>query len=45
MKAAKFYFSNLESTQSLQRFVLRFSTFMVGLAFAKILNIWEESRR
>ena len=45
MKAVTFYFKNLEPTQSLQRFVLPFLTFIVDLTFGKILNIWEESRR
>ena len=44
MKAVKFYFRNLEPTQSLQRFVLSFLTFMEDLTFEKILNIWDESR-
>ena len=45
MKALTFYFRNLEPTQSLERFVLPFLTFMVDLTFRKILNIWEESRK
>ena len=37
MKAVTFYFRNLEPTQSLQRFVLPFLTFMVDLAFGNQL--------
>ena len=44
MKAVTFYFRNLEPTQSLQRFVLPFLTFMVDVTFGKILNIWEQSK-
>ena len=44
MKPVSFYFRNLESTHSLHRSVLPFLTFMVDLAFAKILNIREESQ-
>ena len=44
MKAVTFYFRNLESTQSLHRFVLHFLLFMVDLTFGKILNIQEESQ-
>ena len=39
MKAVTFYFRNLESTQSIRRFVLPFLIFMVDLTFGKILNI------
>ena len=46
MKAEKFYFWNLEPTQSLQRFVLSslplFLPFMVDLTFGKILNIQKD---
>ena len=44
MKAVTFYFKNLEPTQSLHRFVLPFSQFIVDLPFGKILNIREESQ-
>ena len=44
MKAVTFYFRNLDPTQSFRQFVWPFLTFMVDLAFGKILNIWEESR-
>ena len=44
MKTVTFYFRNLEPTQSLQRFVLPFLTFMVDLTFGKILSIWEVSQ-
>ena len=45
MKAVTFYFRKLESSQSLHRFALSFSTFMVDLTFGKTLNIWEEPPR
>ena len=45
MKAVTFYFSNLEPTQSLHRFVLPFLTFMVDLTFGKILNVLEDSQQ
>ena len=36
-----YFFRNLESTQSVHRFIFPFSTFVVYLTFGKILNIWE----
>ena len=41
-KSVAIYFRNLE--HSLHRFVMPFLTFMVDLAFGKILNIREESQ-
>ena len=38
MKTVTFYFRNLEPTQSLQKFVLPFLTFIVDLAFGNQLE-------
>ena len=44
MKAVAFFFKNLEPTQSLQRFVFPFVTFMVDLAFGNQLASYQFSR-
>ena len=40
MKTVTCYFSNLDPSSSLYRFVLPFLPFMVDLSFGKILNMW-----
>ena len=40
INAVAFYFRNLEYSQSLQRFILSFLTFIVDLTFVKILNVY-----